>query len=74
MKRHDIDVFSLMAGLLFVAVAAAWALDRIGVLNADGRWILPAVLVAIGLIGLGTALPWGRKRVDGDRTDEAADR
>lgn len=50
MTRHRTDVLSLLAGLLFVGLAAAsWAgLVRPDV-GFDLRWIPPAILILAGL-------------------------
>ncbi len=52
MRRHELDVFSLVTGLVFVAVAAGHLLDESSQLDFDGRWVLPLVMVAIGVAGL----------------------
>ena len=56
MRRHELDVFSLVAGLVFVAVAIGHLLDEGAGLDFDGRWIAPVVLVALGAAGLGGVL------------------
>ncbi len=52
MRRHELDLFSLIAGLAFVAVAAGHLLDVATDLDFDGRWVAPIVLVTLGLAGL----------------------
>lgn len=53
MRRHELDVVSLVFGLLFAAVAVLWPLWELDVLSgADLRWVPPVVLVAIGLVGV----------------------
>jgi hypothetical protein len=52
MRRHELDLFSLIAGLAFVAVAAGHLLDVGTDLEFDGRWVAPIVLVTLGLAGL----------------------
>lgn len=61
MKRHDVDVLSLVAGLFFLGVVATWALDWAGVVHHGGRWLLPGLLVVIGVAGLLSALPRRRR-------------
>ena len=51
-RRHELDVFSLVTGLVFVAVAAGHLLDESSQLDFDGRWVVPLVMVAIGVAGL----------------------
>jgi len=48
-RRHDLDVFSLVTGLVFVAVAVGHLLDESSQLDFDGRWVVPLVLVAVGV-------------------------
>ncbi len=52
MRRHELDVFSLITGLVFVAVAAGHILDEAGDVSFDGRWVVPLVMVAIGVASL----------------------
>lgn len=60
MRRHRLDMVSLVAGVLFVAFAVLFLLDRLDVVDAlddDAvAWVLPAVLVTLGLIGLASSL------------------
>ncbi|HVC74345.1 MAG TPA: hypothetical protein VNC85_11290 [Mycobacteriales bacterium] len=56
MRRHELDVFSLVAGLVFVAVAIGHLLDEGAGLDFDGLWVAPVVLVALGAAGLGGVL------------------
>jgi hypothetical protein len=50
-RRHDVDVLSLVVGLFFVGAALIW-----GVAADPGRalegWPLPTLLIAVGLAGL----------------------
>ncbi len=52
MRRHDLDLFSLVAGLVFVAVAAGHLLDVWLDLDMDGRFVAPLALVTIGVASL----------------------
>lgn len=54
MKRHDLDVLSLVSGAVFVVAAVLYiaSIDA----SLDLRWIVPAALVAIGAAGLYGAL------------------
>jgi hypothetical protein len=54
-RRHDVDVFSLVAGLLFVGVALLWGFaDR----PADllDSWPVPVLLIGVGAAGLAASL------------------
>jgi hypothetical protein len=85
-RRHDLDVFSLVTGLVFVAVAAGHLLDESSQMDFDGRWVVPLVLVAVGVAGLAglvrgrearpagaTAAAAARAATDGSGADEGTD-
>jgi hypothetical protein len=55
-SRHDRDGLSLMGGLLMVLVAGMFLLDDLTSVEVDGRWVGPAVLIAVGLAGLASTL------------------
>lgn len=50
MQRHDIDVVSLVAGVVFVAIAGAYGLVRATNASFDAHWVLPALLIGLGLV------------------------
>jgi len=50
--RHSTDMVSLISGALFLGVAGAWALDRADLLGGLRGWLLPLLLIAVGVIGL----------------------
>ncbi|MEP6695290.1 MAG: hypothetical protein ABJA34_00265 [Pseudonocardiales bacterium] len=60
MNRHSSDVVSLVAGLIFIGIAALWAMARADLLPGSRGWLLPVVLVAAGAAGLYTAVRRGR--------------
>jgi hypothetical protein len=54
-RRHELDVLSLVLGLFFVGGALIWGLAD----SADdpaGSWPLPTLLIGVGVIGLVTSL------------------
>ena len=66
MRRHDLDVFSLIVGLFFVGAALIWGLADDPGATLDS-WPLTLRLITVGAVGLFAALT--RKRdPDGDRT------
>lgn len=56
MRRHELDLFSLVTGVAFVTVAVLYLLDSAGVLSVDGRLVIPLMLIALGVGGLAAAL------------------
>jgi hypothetical protein len=61
-KRHEADAVSLVFGLIFVGLAAGWALVRANLVDvADLQFAGPILLVVAGLIGLVVSLRRGRQ-------------
>lgn len=56
MRRHDLDWVSLAAGLVFLAIAAAYLLQVSFDLTIAAGWVLPITLIGLGVAGLATAL------------------
>ncbi len=55
MKRHEFDPLSLIFGLLFLLGGIPLVISESGLEWLDGRWIVPAFLIAAGVIVLATA-------------------
>jgi hypothetical protein len=52
-RRHDLDVTSLVFGLVFLGVAAVWALVQTELISLPDLSVVgPAVLILAGLVGL----------------------
>ena len=52
-RTHPLSVGYLVCGLVFLGIAASWALRQMGVIDSDGeQWVLPLVLVIAGAAGL----------------------
>lgn len=78
MKRHATDMVSLVFGVLFVFVAAWWAIDRYVDVTIDlpnVGWIAAAALIALGVIGVVASLRGDRTPVPSSAppADEASD-
>jgi hypothetical protein len=56
MKRHDLDLVSLISGAVFVLVAVVHLLNAAADRGTDLAWLAPAVLVGLGVAGLAGAL------------------
>lgn len=48
MRRHSLDLVSLVAGLLFTTLSVLFALDARATIDVDVRWIPAVVLLALG--------------------------
>lgn len=70
MDRHPIDLVSLIGGLIVVAVAGAVLAGAPLLISADLRWVLPALLVLIGVVLVATA---GRRRSTPAGTEQVPD-
>ncbi|MDP9101427.1 MAG: hypothetical protein M3N21_04685 [Actinomycetota bacterium] len=67
MSRHRRDLLSLVSGLFFVLVGGLYLLGDAANVELDLRWIAPAVLIALGCVGL-----LGSLRRPVTRMDDAA--
>jgi hypothetical protein len=70
-RRHDLDLFSLVAGLAFVLVAGVHLLNVAADLQLDGHWVVPVILVLIGVAGLAGVLRGRPDEVPGQVEDGA---
>ncbi len=67
MRRHPLDVLSLVFGVLFVTFATIGLVDALTLSLGDLRWLLPALLIVVG----GVLLVTGSTRaVRADVTDD----
>jgi hypothetical protein len=54
--RHPADAFSLVTGLLFMALGGFYLVHDLAGPDVDLRWVGPAALIAIGLAGLAASV------------------
>jgi cytochrome c-type biogenesis protein CcmH/NrfF len=52
MNRHDLDWFSLLAGLLFGALGVTFLLKSLSTWSANVAWVFPVVLIVLGIAGV----------------------
>jgi hypothetical protein len=62
-RKHALDWFSLLAGLVFVAVALVHLVAASSTHDTDVRWVFPVAMV---LVGLGSLISLVRR----DRDDQ----
>ena len=60
MRRHEVDLVSLLSGTVLLVVALLY----LGDVSIDARWALPVVLVTAGVAGIAASLGRGRASVD----------
>ena len=56
MRRHDLDWASLVAGLVFLGVAAGYLLAATIDVTITPGWLLPVTLIGLGVAGLAASL------------------
>jgi hypothetical protein len=55
-RKHSLDLFSLISGLLFTGLALAYIIGAYTDVRLDARLALPLALVGLGLAGLAGAM------------------
>jgi hypothetical protein len=66
-QRHDLDVTSLVFGLIFLGTAGGYALLRWDVITFSAAAVLgPALLVLVGAAGLWSTVRHSPPQVPGD--------
>ena len=66
MRRHELDLLSLVTGLVFVAIAVAYLVAEYAGRDVSAGWVLPLALIGLGLAGLTGSLRRGL-RADPDQ-------
>jgi hypothetical protein len=62
-RRHPLDVFSLLSGLVVLAFAIAYLVGAYTDYRLDGRVAVPLLLVGLGVAGL-TGAVTAQRRAD----------
>jgi hypothetical protein len=60
-KRHEIDYFSLAAGLLFTILGLGLAISATTGWHFSGAWIAPVTLIVLGGGGVAASLAGSRR-------------
>ena len=71
MRRHSVDILSLVSGLLFLTVAGMYAVGSGDLFRRSGSSVVPIALLLIGGVGLLTTVG-GRRRDRAARWDATA--
>jgi len=64
MKRHEPDWTSLIAGITFCAIALAYLGGEVTHRSLELRWVVPMLLIGLGLAGLAGTLVRARRMSD----------
>ena len=72
MRRHRLDLFSLLSGLLIVGFAIAYLVGGFTEYRLDGRLAFPLLLVGLGIAGLAGAIV-AQRRSDREIDDAQAE-
>ena len=56
MRRHELDIASLVMGVALLAVAVGVLVAEASGADVNLEWVLPAVLLGVGLAGLAGSL------------------
>lgn len=64
MKRHEPDWTSLVAGVTFCAIALAYLGGEITHRSLELRWVVPMLLIGLGIAGLAGTLVRARRLSD----------
>lgn len=71
MRRHDLDLLSLIAGAVFAAVAVTSLVGAASGESLDLAWLFPVVLVGLGIAGLAGALRSSSRDDERQEAEEA---
>jgi hypothetical protein len=70
MNRHPIDIFSLGAGVAFLALAVTFVLGQWIDVGFSGALVFPILLVVLGALGISAAMRAQRTNDDAVRSSE----
>lgn len=70
MNRHRTDIFSLGAGVAFLALAATFVIGQWIDVGFSGALVFPILLVVLGALGISAAMRAQRNNDDAVRSSE----
>ncbi|MFB6893695.1 hypothetical protein ACFCX4_30745 [Kitasatospora sp. NPDC056327] len=56
MRKHRLDLFSLIAGGLFTVIAVLYLVAAVNDVSVNGRIVIPVTFIVLGLGGLAGAV------------------
>ncbi|WP_328956475.1 hypothetical protein [Kitasatospora purpeofusca] len=56
MRKHQLDLFSLIAGGLFTVIAVLYLVAAVNDVSVNGRIVIPVTFIVLGLGGLAGAV------------------
>ncbi|MFG2842481.1 hypothetical protein ACGF12_04810 [Kitasatospora sp. NPDC048296] len=69
MRKHRLDLFSLIAGGLFTAIAVLYLVAALNDRSVNGRIVVPVTFIVLGVGGLAGAVVAVARRSRPDRED-----
>lgn len=70
MRKHQFDLYALVAGGLFTALAVLYLVASLNDREVNSRFLLPLVFIVLGAGGLGGALVAVSRRGRGGARDD----
>ncbi|MFJ9693574.1 hypothetical protein [Kitasatospora sp. NPDC101183] len=68
MRKHQLDLFSLIAGALFTVIALVYLVAALNDQSVNGRVVIPVAFIVLGAGGLaGAVVAVSRRNRDRDR-------
>ncbi|MFE2723699.1 hypothetical protein [Kitasatospora sp. NPDC059327] len=67
MRKHQLDLFSLIAGGLFTVIAVLYLVAALNDISVNGRIVIPVTFIVLGLGGLAGAVAAAVRRGGADR-------
>ncbi|MGW3078042.1 MULTISPECIES: hypothetical protein [unclassified Kitasatospora] len=69
MRKHRLDLFSLIAGALFTVIAVVYLVAALNDRSVNGRIVIPVAFIVLGVGGLAGAVAAVARRGRPDRED-----
>ncbi len=73
MRKHQLDLFSLIAGGLFATIAVLYLVASLNDSTVNGRIVIPVTLIVLGTAGLAGAVAAMSRRSRGSQPPDEGD-